>query len=144
MLFNKSGKSFKLQNTDCETGGWSSSLFPEHEIPPHSSVTYGGESYGLFTGVTECVVQYRSNGYNGKDAQAGAEVYAWFEVNFSNPYIGPVLACATGHNVEVKVLLGRGNNNLLRVVVDDGDGADASSSKDSGEITSNGKFLRCT
>jgi hypothetical protein len=49
-----SDESFFYVSSTTESGIFSSTMLPPHEIPPKSSVVYGCESNGFLTGATGC------------------------------------------------------------------------------------------
>ncbi len=54
IIHNTSDESFVYVKSSTETGDFSSSLLPPHEIPAKTSEVYGCESNGVLTGATEC------------------------------------------------------------------------------------------
>jgi hypothetical protein len=54
VIFNASDESFQLMSSTTDSGIFTSSMLPPHEIPAKSSVIYGCESNGVLTGATEC------------------------------------------------------------------------------------------
>jgi len=54
IIHNMSDEDFLFKRSSVDTGDFSSSMLPPHEIPAKTSVVYGCESNGFFTGATEC------------------------------------------------------------------------------------------
>jgi len=54
IIHNMSDESFFYVSSTTESGIFSSTMLPPHEIPPKSSVVYGCESNGFLTGATGC------------------------------------------------------------------------------------------
>jgi len=107
-IINTTGRTFKLRENGCKSGGWTGTLFPENIIEAHHSIVYGAESAGFMTGVTKCWVKYKST-----DGSS-------FTVRTSNPYFGRNKARGEGTGVFVKTLIGKGINNLVRFIVEEG------------------------
>lgn len=107
VIFNKSNKSFKLASNDCAHGGYSTDLFPIHEIASRESTVFGMESHGFATGC-ECTARYTSS--DG----------SYFEVTSNNPYIGSN-SISDSHSSSLKLLStkGQGDNNQVRWIIED-------------------------
>lgn len=87
--------------------GYSSNLFPEHEIHAKESTVFGMESNGFATGVT-CTTKYTSS--DG----------SYFELFNDNPYIGAnVIRESYSSDLYVLGTKGQGDNNQVRWVIED-------------------------
>ncbi len=107
VVFNKSNKSFKLDSHDCDHGGYSTDLFPVHEIQGKESTVYGMESHGFLTGV-ECTVKYTS-----RDG-------SYFEITANNPYIGSnSMRQSHSSSLRLTPTKGQGDNNQVRWIIED-------------------------
>ena len=109
-IINTLNKTFRITANKCHSsGGWSSTLLPEYEIPPKSSVAYGAESHGFMTGLSDCKVEYKST-----DGQAT------FWVSVSNPYYGSNYNDKghTGAVRNIQIIAGNGNNNVVKFVLE--------------------------
>lgn len=107
VLFNKSSKSFKLSSNNCAHGGFTTDLFPVHEIAGKESTVYGTESHGVATGC-ECTVKYL------------ADDGAYFEVTANNPYIGSnSMRESNSPSLRLTPTKGQGDNNQVRWIIED-------------------------
>lgn len=107
IIFNKSKRSFKLNTNECEHGGFTTGLFPEHEIASKQSVVFGMQSHGFMTGV-KCVTAYSS--------QEGL----FFELLSENPYAGKNwISESHSSSLVVTSTRGTGNNNQVRWIIED-------------------------
>ncbi|KAJ6648633.1 hypothetical protein Bhyg_03864 [Pseudolycoriella hygida] len=107
IIFNKSGKSFKLIANDCEHGGWATGLMPEHEVQGKQSTVFQMQSHGVMTGV-KCLVTYKTN--DG----------IFFELLSDNPYFGKNWVSEShSSSLIVTSTRGVGNNNQVRFVIED-------------------------
>lgn len=110
ILSNKSRKSFTMASNYCESGGFHTKLFPDHELPSKTSLVYGVDANGFMTGVS-CKTRYQSS--DG----------TYFEVTSRNPYIGSN-SMEQSHSESLKLTptLGVGQNNQVRWIIEDTDG----------------------
>jgi len=107
-IYNTHDQTFHMTRNGCYgSGGWSSTLLPEFEIPPHKAVAYGAESHGVFTGLSNCKVEYRST-----DGTKN------FWISVTNPYVGGNHAeHGSSSNIRIQPIVGNGNNNEGRFIL---------------------------
>lgn len=111
VIFNKSDKSFTLTSSYCKYGGFSTDIFPEHQILAKMSSVYGIAANGFMTGV-RCTAKYESPNDG-----------SYFEVTSRNPYVGSN-SMKESHSESLKLTptLGIGHNNQVRWIVENSEG----------------------